>query len=138
MTFPGLDSSPHSTGRHPHEVFTTVFVMLVGVVGLFQPVSPAITLAFTEAGATAFYLGLILSGAIVLVGIWLPRIEGPLLERIGLAVSTLFLIGYVIAVVSNSGTRGAMAVAFPLGLIAAKVARIYQIGKVLKKLKDRE
>lgn len=137
MTLPGLDPSPPSTGRHPHEVFLTAFIVLVSVVGLFTPVSPSIASMLTEPGATAFYLGLVLSGVATLVGIWIPRIEGPLIERIGLGVTALFLLAYIIAVFANSGTRGFMAVAFPTGILVANVARIVQIGAVLKKLKVR-
>ena len=121
--------------RHPHEILLGATCKIVGILGLVFPetISPGLRSAFPGDLVKWWFVGLILSGGLILFGIFTEGILGPLMERIGLGVSAAFFLAYIVAVLSNSGMRGLTATTLPMAYTIANVVRMFQITSALRR-----
>lgn len=129
--------------RHPHEIFNCIWIGVVGVIGLVLlaasdgTVSGSVSRALQPPWQYALYISLILSSAATLTGIYRKkRIEGLLLERLGLAFQGTVFVAYVAVLVTEAGLSGLLATVLPAVLVAANVARIFQINADLLIIKS--
>lgn len=117
------------TGRSPHEILVCITALIIGGSGLVleKSVSQAINDTFPEPYDRAYFFGLVLSAALTLYGIGRWRVEGLLIERIGLALQALFFAAYAVAILINRGAVGIGFAAIPLCFTASNLVRIAQI-----------
>lgn len=117
------------TGRSPHEILVCVTAFLIGASGLVAPtsISPAIDAAFPDSFEDLYFAGLVLSSALTLVGIMRYRVEGLLLERVGLVVQACFFAAYGIAIMSSRGLEALAFALIPVCFTIANIARVWQI-----------
>lgn len=126
------------TGKQPHEVAILIISIVIGVVGSFGPerISNAIAETFTPPWAAVFWAGLAVFGAVALWGVFAPKIEGLLTERIGLIALALFYAAFAGTIMLYSGKSGLLSTALPLAFCAGNIGRAIQIRKDLKLLTD--
>ena len=112
--------------------------LVLGVVGSAAPerISSAVSMQFQAPWASFFWAGLTIFGALALYGIFTPKIEGLLVERIALAALTLFYVTFAVAVVLYAGLGGLVSTALPLAFAVGNVARIVQVRQDLALLKS--
>lgn len=106
-----------------------VTAFLIGTSGLVltTSISPAIDAAFPDSLENFYFAGLVLSSVITMAGILRYRVEGLLLERIGLVVQTCFFAAYAVAILAN---RGIEALAFALIPMCFSVANLVRVGQI--------
>jgi hypothetical protein len=126
------------TGRSSHEILVCATAVIIGLFGLLLPksISPAITSVFPPPLDLAYYAGLVLSGGLTLFGIARYRVEGLLLERIGLAMQAAFYAAYGIAIVGTRGIGGWAMACLPLCFAISSLFRIVQIRADLRALPE--
>lgn len=129
--------------RHPHEILTSLWTAVVGVVGLILLTTTGTGISATVGRALhaywehAFYISLILSSGCVLYGAFRKKkIDGLLTERIGLFAQGGAYLVYVAVVLTESGTGALLASILPTALVAANGVRIAQIRADLGVIKD--
>lgn len=120
--------------RHPHEIAVIGFSVFVGVMGLVLSsigVSKSIQTIFPDGWQYVYFILLILAGVVTLVGIFNPKIDGPLQERVGLLVLTTLFVAYAMAVIVVAGFAGLTAATFALCYSGANIARCIQISRAI-------
>lgn len=117
------------TGRSPHEILVCITALLIGGSGLVLPtsISPAIDEAFPDSLDNVYFAGLVLSSILTLLGIMWYRVEGLLLERIGLVVQACLFASYGIAILSSRGLEALAFALIPVCFTVANLVRAWQI-----------
>lgn len=117
------------TGRSPHEVLVCAVAFLIGASGLVTTtsISPAIDAAFPDSFEDVYFAGLVLSSLLTLAGLVWHRVEGLLLERIGLLVQACFFAAYGIAILSSRGLEALAFALIPICFTVANLGRAWQI-----------
>ena len=125
------------SGRHPHELLILVAVAAIGVLGVIVPASsnPAIYEVFGQVGGRLYFAGMAGWALVTVGGIWHGKIEGLLVERVGLVVTALFFLGYGTAIVASNGMPGIFSTVLPICLTVANAIRIWQIKTDLARLR---
>lgn len=123
-----------SPGRHPHEVAVALYSLLVGIVGFTLPssISRSIATMFPHGWDYVYFALLVVAGVTVLIGIFNRRIEGALMERIGLLLLTFLFVAYSIAVMIVGGQLGFVAAMFSMSYAVANVVRSVQITRAIE------
>jgi hypothetical protein len=129
--------------RHPHEIFNCIWIAVVGILGIIllttadQSVSGSIARALSPEWQYGLYVSLVLSSIATLFGIYRrKRIEGLLMERLGLAFQAVVFVAYVTVLLTESGVTALLASVLPGVLVAANVVRIRNINADLRVIKE--
>lgn len=86
------------SGSSPFEVLVMAACLISGVSGLFPHERRGVIDQLAEGGAVAWYIGLIVGGAVVLVGLFLRLPTSLLVERVGLLLLGGLFVGYGIGI----------------------------------------
>lgn len=129
--------------RHPHEILTSAWTAVVGVIGFVllvvtgTGISTTISRAMHEPWEYAFYVGLIVSSATVLYGVFRKKkIDGLLIERVGLFLQAAMYLVYSVVILTESGFTSLLATVLPTALVAANVIRVWQVNSDLKIIQE--
>lgn len=125
------------TGKHPHEVLITCFLVALGVIGMIVPDRISVIASqFPWPWSMAYWICLSVTGSITLYGIFNKKIEGLLIERAGLTLQATLLGVYIYAIYDYPQSSGVTGMMLPLALISANLTRCWQIRKDLALLKS--
>jgi len=124
------------TGRSSHEVLVCITAIIIGLTGLLldQSISPVINEVFPPPYDALYFAGLVASGALTLYGVARYRLEGLLIERIGLSVQAAWFAAYAVAIVGNRGMSGWALACLPLCFAVSNLFRVVQIRRDLAAL----
>lgn len=117
------------SGRHPHEAALLVVFAVAGISGLLAPdrTSNQVLKTLSAPGLYVFFGVLAVGSLLALVGTFTKGLKGPTIELFGLAILTLELLGYGVAIFGAVGPRGLLSALLPIGVAAANTVRIWQI-----------
>lgn len=125
-----------TSGRHPHEVVLNIVYLIGGTAGVLggETVSGKTVLGSLPSWSLfTFFLALVVGAVISLIGIFtLKGVLGPAVERIGLVVTTLDLVGYGVALFGIIGISAFFFGVLTIALGVANIWRALQIGTELK------
>lgn len=123
-------------GRHPHEIAVFFSFCLLGLLGMvfFTSFAGQQLRALPAPFAYSLFVGAFVTSLIGLVGIFVRRTIGSLIERVGLLGLTAFGMAYVIAIVDTFGYRGLSSTLFVFVVSVCNVYRIQQIGREIREL----
>lgn len=126
------------TGRQAHEIVILIASIIVGVVGAVLPEDVSNAIAHVMHGWVihTYYAGLAAFSVLTLCGILYRKIEGLLVERVGLTVVALYYAVFAVCIISYAGLAGAMGALLPVAYTIGNSARIWQIRTDLSLLKD--
>ena len=127
---------PVHSGRNPFAIFLLIACLLTGISGLISPegTSPIVAHLLAAWELKAWYSGLTLSGAATLIGLFSKGLTSLSVERVGLIFLGTISTMYSIAVAMQGGAALSFSSAFVGAFAIACMARVWQIGRDLKKL----
>lgn len=122
------------TGRHrPHEILFLALSVVTGLAYTFGAPPPNSLAALLPGWALAVWaIGLALSGAVGLVGIWLRRPAGLHIEQGAMLLGTAALVWYTAGVIGLAGWRGLFAGGVSVAWAVANLVRAWQIQRDLR------
>lgn len=119
-------------GKHPHQVGFLVAGVILGIVGAVGPRSTT-SRALPDLTVYLLYGGVALAALIAIVGVFVPDILGALIERVGLFMLAIMLLGFGVAVIAAAGIRG---VSFGLFVAAFAGANLFRVWQIRREIKD--
>lgn len=124
-------------GRHPLAVTLLVFFVVSGLTNIvaYSHTAGNVIQTLPEPLGRIFYFIMTVASAVAVVGIYLPGLHGPLVERSGLWMLSGLLAAYGVLVFAAAGVRALFVATFLLGFAVGCVARIIQIGRQLRKIR---
>jgi hypothetical protein len=125
------------SGRHPLAVSFLGFLAFSGISGLFtyQRSASGTVRSLPEPLGQVLYGGLAAGALVAIVGVFLPGLVGPLLERVGLVLLAGFLFGYAVLAFARAGWPALFVISLLLGLTVGCVWRVVQIGRELRQVR---
>lgn len=118
----------------PHEMMMAIAAAATGAVGIIIPEKISLPIAdlFPSPYARVFYGVMGLFGIITVVSIFVRKLEGRLIERIGLVALACFFLAYSFMVIKTRGLGGTVGTILPLAWVVGNIWRARQIGTDLK------
>lgn len=119
--------------RHPFQIYMLMLCLVSGfplILGKVQ--AESIEAQLPGWGATAWGLALVGGALVALIGIFMPnRVNGLLIEGIGLVSVGAAAVIYAIAIIATVGFGGIVAAGITLGFGLSCIVRWFQLNAVL-------
>lgn len=128
------------SGRHPHEALLMAVFAVAGTAGLLatdQVTRPGSLLSeLPRISVLTFYAVLLVGSVVTIAGTFTRGLSGPIIERFGLGILAIELIGYGVALFGLYLLQALFFALITVGIGAANVWRMVQVTKEIHQAKS--